>query len=249
MTLVEFLAPILRSGAHLDRVLAILYFSQRYEEGAGLTAEQIRGKLVTARAPNARRVNVPDVLAKSGELADIAGQSGRAKVWKLTDPGAKRVRGVLGLPEADVEVEHDVGALARLVAQVTDEVVRTYLGEALRCLQVGALKACVVFCWAGVIRTLQDRLITQKGGPAVTAALLRLDPKARTVTTVDHFALSKEAHHLQIAQDLSLIDKAEKTTLGEALDLRNRCGHPSRYNPGVKKVSSFLEDVIGIVFK
>jgi hypothetical protein len=44
------------------------------------------------------------------------------------------------------------------------------------------------------------------------------------------------------------VDKAEKTTLSEALDLRNRCGHPSRYH-GVKKVSSFLEDVIGIVFK
>jgi hypothetical protein len=113
------------------------------------------------------------------------------------------------LPEADAEVEHDVGALGRLVAKVTDEVARTYLGEALRCVQVGALKACVVF-WAGVIRTLQERLITQKGGPAVTAALQRLDPKARTVTTVDHFALSKEAHHLQIAQDLKLSGQSRK---------------------------------------
>ena len=52
-----------------------------------------------------------------------------------------------------------------------------------------------------------------------------------------------------MAQDLGLFDKAEKTTLGEALDLRNRCGHPSKYVPGVKKVSSFIEDVVGIVFK
>jgi len=33
----------------------------------------------------------------------------------------------------------------------------------------------------------------------------------------------------------------------EALDLRNRCGHPTNYRPGVKRVSSFIEDVVGIV--
>jgi hypothetical protein len=49
-------------------------------------------------------------------------------------------------------------------------------------------------------------------------------------------------------QDLALIDKGEKATLEEALNLRNRCGHPTRYKPGVKKASSFIEDVVGIVF-
>jgi len=247
MTLVEFLAPILRKGTHLDRVLAILYFAQRYEESSGLTAEQVRAKLVAARALNARKVNVPDVLSKSGALVDLAGQSGKAKLWKLTVPGAVRVRSALGLPEAEVEIEHDVGTLTRLVSKVKDDVVRGYLEEALRCLQVGAMKACVVFTWAGTIRTIQERMIA-KGGHIVTAALQKHDPKARFVGTVDDFALSKEVHHLQVAQDLHLIDKSQKTTLGEALDLRNRCGHPSKYNPGVKKVSSFLEDVVGIVF-
>lgn len=249
MTLVEFLAPILKTGTHEDRVLAILYFAQRYDGRPGLTAEEIRTRLIGARALNARKVNVADVLAKSGELADIAGQSGRAKLWKLTDRGAAHIRDVLGLPEADVEIEHDVGTLAKLVANITDPVVRSYLEEALKCLQVGALKACVVFTWAGAIRTIQEQLLSTKGGPAVTAALQRHESKARTVNTADDFALSKETHHLQVAQDLGLVDKGQKTTLGEALDLRNRCGHPSRYQPGVKKVSSFLEDVIGIVFK
>jgi hypothetical protein len=36
--------------------------------------------------------------------------------------------------------------------------------------------------------------------------------------------------------------------LEEALNLRNRCGHPTKYRPGEKKVSSFIEDVAGIVF-
>src|SRR2546430_1469980 len=127
MTLVEFLAPILRKGTNLDRVLAILYFAQRYEDSSGLTAEHVRKKLINARAPNAKKVNVSDVLGKSGELADIVGEAGRAKVWRVTDQGAIHVRKVLGLPEADIEIEHDVGALSALVAKVTDVVVRGHL--------------------------------------------------------------------------------------------------------------------------
>jgi hypothetical protein len=248
MTLVEFLAPITSKGTHLDRVLSVLYFASRYERAEALTAEQIKGKLIKSRVKNARGINVPDVLAKGGACADSAGQEGRAKLWRLTDAGAKAVRASLGLPEADVEIEHDVGALTRLVAKVKDDNVRGYLEEALKCLQVGALKACVVFVWAGTARTIQEALLL-KGGPTVTAALQRHDNRARTVTTVDDFAFAKEVHQLQVAQDLGLFDKAEKTTLGEALDLRNRCGHPSKYVPGVKKVSSFIEDIVGIVFK
>jgi hypothetical protein len=49
-------------------------------------------------------------------------------------------------------------------------------------------------------------------------------------------------------QELGILDKGEKTTLIEALDLRNRCGHPTKYTPGIKKASSFIEDVVGIVW-
>ncbi len=53
---------------------------------------------------------------------------------------------------------------------------------------------------------------------------------------------------LLAANDLGLFDKNEKDTLTEALNLRNRCGHPSKYRPGVKKVSAFVEDITSIVF-
>jgi hypothetical protein len=36
--------------------------------------------------------------------------------------------------------------------------------------------------------------------------------------------------------------------LEHGLDLGNACGHASKYTPGGKKVSSFIEDVVGIVF-
>jgi hypothetical protein len=69
------------------------------------------------------------------------------------------------------------------------------------------------------------------------------------VSTLDHFAYVKDKVFLEAAQEIGLVDKGQKATLLEGLDLRNRCGHPGKYRPGVKKASSFVEDVVGIVFE
>jgi hypothetical protein len=73
-------------------------------------------------------------------------------------------------------------------------------------------------------------------------------PEARNVGKLDDFAYIKDAVLLLALFDLGIIDKGEKGTLEENLDLRNRCGHPTKYKPGVNKSSSFIEDVVGIVF-
>jgi len=120
--------------------------------------------------------------------------------------------------------------------------------EALTCLQVGALRACVVFLWTGAIRTIQNEMLVY-GSTKLNAALQKHDPKARAVSTIDHFSYIKDKTSLLAAQELGELDKGEKDTLEENLNLRNRCGHPGKYRPGVKKVSSFIEDVVSIVFK
>jgi len=68
------------------------------------------------------------------------------------------------------------------------------------------------------------------------------------VKTVDDFVHVKDSTTLLAAKDLGILDKNQKDTLTEALNLRNRCGHPGKYRPGVKKVSAFVEDVTSIVF-
>jgi len=79
-------------------------------------------------------------------------------------------------------------------------------------------------------------------------ALHKHDPKARPVHQLDDFAYIKDALALLAARDLGLLDKNQKDTLEDALGLRNRCGHPSKYKPGVKKVSSYIEDIVSVVF-
>lgn len=246
MTLVEFLAP-LKKGKHESRVLAVLYYCERYEHRPSMTTDQIRKRLQGARVSGAAKVNVADVLTRSGELADTNGVEGGRRLWMLTETGREHVRTLLGLPANDLEVEHDVATLAGTIANVPNGDVRDYLDEALRCLRVGALRACVVFVWAAAARTIQNNMMA-KGSVAATAAVQKHDPKARQIIKVDDFAYIKESAQLLAAMGLGLLDKSQKDTLEEALDLRNRCGHPSKYRPGEKKVSAFVEDVTSILF-
>ena len=68
------------------------------------------------------------------------------------------------------------------------------------------------------------------------------------IKNLDGFSYIKDRITLLAAQSLGVLDKNQKDTLIEALDLRNRCGHPGKYRPGVKKVSAFVEDITSIVF-
>lgn len=246
MTLVEFVSP-LSKGKHQDRLLAVMYFLERYENKGPSTVEELRQGLRRARARDWAKVNVAGVLSRSGALVDTSGVQGNKRLWELTDTGRSHVRELLDLPEADVEVEQDVGTLEALTAKITDADVKGYLEEAIRCLQVGARRACIVFLWAGAIRTLQQRMMGS-GKTALTTAIQRHDPKARAVSRVDDFAHVKDSLSLLAAKDLGVIDKGQKDTLTEALNLRNRCGHPGKYRPGTKKVAAFVEDVTTILW-
>jgi hypothetical protein len=137
--------------------------------------------------------------------------------------------------------------LKALATKIADLVARNYVDEAIKCLSVGALRAAVVFLWAGAIRSLQEEAVSSNVANLNTA-ITKHDPKARTVAKIEDFAYIKDAIALLALQDLGIIDKGERATLSEALDLRNRCGHPTRYVPGAKKASSFIEDLVGIVF-
>jgi integrase len=139
-------------------------------------------------------------------------------------------------------------ALQALARTVTDEVARGFIEEAILCLRTGALRAGIVFLWSGAIRTLHEKAL--KLGPSVVnAAIRKQDSKARTVAQIEDFAWIRDRTFLDSAPDLGLLDKGQKTALLAALDLRNHCGHPSKYVPRDAKTRSYIEDIVGIVFK
>lgn len=169
MTLVEFLSP-LKKNPHRDRVLAILYFKQRYENDNSLTAESIRKSLKQTRAPQWAKSNVADVLSRSGHYVDSPGTEGNRRLWALTSSGEQYIRNLLGLPENEPEIEQDVSLLLTLTTNIKDQEVKGYVEESIKCLQVGARRACVVFLWSGIVRTIQNEMLT-KNTRTLNAAL------------------------------------------------------------------------------
>lgn len=246
MTLVEFLYP-LKGGKHRDLVLATMYFLKRYQGRDSVTAPEVKTAMVATKlVPKA--INVNQVINGSAPYVHSpGGKENGALLFALTETGDKYVRELLGLPSAEPEVEHDVATLTSLAGKLTDEGVRGYVEEAITCLRFGALRAAVVFLWTGAIRTLHEAALA-KGEAALNAALQKQDPKARTVKNVDDFAWIKDRTFLNAAPDIGILDKTEKETLIGSLGLRNSSGHPTKYSPGIKKVSAFIEDVVGIVF-
>ncbi len=245
-TIVEFLAP-LKSGARREPVLAAMYYARTYESTDLLAIEDLRGLLRRARIQGAESMNLSDILAKAGEYVDAPGVVGGKRVWRLTETGLAHVREILNIPRIEPKVEHDVASLATLQSTITDSDVKDYVTESLNCLSFGALRACVVFLWAGATRTLQ-RQIMQRPLTDVNAALAKHDPKTRQVKSIDDLAYVKEYLLLLVAQDVGVLDKGQREMLEQALDLRNRCGHPGKYSPGPQKVAAFVEDVLKIVF-
>ena len=246
MTIVEFLHP-LKGGAIRDLCLAALYFSQRYNSQSEVTVEELRALLKRARVPRAAKLNLADTLAKSAPYVDTAGKRGRSFLWTLTAAGQEHVRSLLGLPEAEAEIEHDVSSLEALLLSISDKDVADYLAEAIKCLSVGALRAAVVFLWAGAVRQIQQDCMGC-GASNVEAAVQKHDSKARKIRKLDDLVYVKDSVLLLAAQDLGLFDKNERSTLTDALNLRNKSGHPGKYKPGPKKASSFIEDLVSILF-
>src|SRR5713101_538124 len=158
MTRVEFIAPI-RDNRQRDKVLAVLYYEKRYSGMEAMTSEQIGRWLKDARVPKTASINVADVLTKSGHYVETAGRQEGPRLWHLTDSGEQYVRKLLGLPETEPEIEHDVSSLRMLLTKLPDEDVRSYIAEAITCLQAGALRASVVFLWSGAIRTIQQEAL------------------------------------------------------------------------------------------
>ena len=246
MTLVEFLAQLTKPTQR-DKCLAVLYYLNRYDRTESATVEQIRTGLKQARAKDAKKMNIASVLAGSGELVDTKGSEGNRLLWALTDSGENYIRGLLRLPAAEPEIEHDVGSLTAVSSKLSDETVRDFVDEAIRCLQVGALRACVVFLWSGAIRVLHEKALDTDHG-TLNAAVQKQYPKAKTLSKIEDFAYIRDRTFLDASDDFGLLDKGERDALIECLNLRNRCGHPTKARPGIKKVSGFIEDVIGIVF-
>ena len=119
--------------------------------------------------------------------------------------------------------------------------------EGIECLRFNALRASIVFLWSGATRIVQEEVF-KKPLADINASLKSHRANVREIKAFGDFSYVKDSEVLQTARDLGIYDKSEQRVLGQCLDLRNDCGHPSKYVPKISRVKSFVEDLIGIVF-
>jgi hypothetical protein len=247
MTIVEFLHPI-KSSQIRDICLASLYYVQRYDGQTAITVEDLRRLLKRAHIKNASKINLADILSRSAPYVESPGRQGHRFLWSLTSTGQTYIRSILSLPEADAEIEHDVYDLKTLVDSISDIEVSDYVKESIICLSVNALRASVVFLWSAAIRDIQQKIIIHNLND-INISVQKYDPKAKQIKRIEDLSYIKESTALLVAQDLGIFDKNQRDVLEQALNLRNKCGHPGKYKLGPKKVSSFIEDIVGILFQ
>ncbi len=245
LTLVEFLEP-LKTKSLTAKSLAVLYYEARYKQNNVLKGSEIKSLLRSARVPKLQKANITATLIQVGALVDSPGMKDGERIWKLTETGSKHVRDLLGLASDEPEIQHDTRTLEKLLTKVKNPDERDYLQEAVTCLKVGALRAAVIFTWTAAIRNVQMKSLRKCS--ALNAAILRRDPRARNVSSIDDFAYIKDSTVLFASQDVGIHDKNQREVLEECLKLRNKCGHPGKYSPKEKRVSSFIEDVVSVVF-
>lgn len=141
----------------------------------------------------------------------------------------------------------DSSSLGKMLANLKDEDEKDYLLESVKCLNHGLNRPSVIFAWTAAIRNIHNRCMTHSL-PSLNMAIKRHDPKAPDIKKIDDFSSIKDNIVLQACEDLGIFDKNEKGILVECLNLRNKCGHPGKYNPKPLKVAGFMEDLITIVF-
>jgi hypothetical protein len=247
MTLVEFLHP-LKSKPMRDNVLACLFYLHKKEDVESATVEELRSKLKSGRVKNSAKSNLADVLSKSAPMVHCVGHSGSKMLWALTQSGEKSVRDTLDIPAEPFTIQHQLTSLDILLKKISDPEILSYVNEAITCLKVDARRAAVVFLWVGSIRIIQ-KILMNTPTATLNISISKFYPKAKQIRRIEDFCYINESTQLLAAEDVGLFDKNQRAVLEECLNLRNKCGHPGKYNPGVNKVSGFIEDLLQIALK
>ncbi len=244
MLFVEFIAPAKKS-TQAHKCLCALYYL-KHNLGVEITKiNQVRNILERARiVKKSDNINFSSSLMGLNEWVDSPAKG----LWQITPSGERRVRSWLKIPEVELENENDTTILEQAVSnKISEPIVRDYFQEGIDCLKIGRLRACVVFLWSGAIFLIRKKLLTQNL-KSLNAAIKKHDPKARDVKIIDDFAYVKDTVVLLVLKDLGLCDKAQKEVLEECLNLRNKCGHPTKYSPGPKRISSYVEELLSVLF-
>lgn len=203
--------------------------------------KEVRDLAVSLGLRAAKNWNVSAYLSKAKGLVVRS-----AVGWELTAAGKKHVADIVGpfLPSVTTLV---VSGLRKQLPSIQKNTTRSFVEEAIKCLEAKLYRSAIVLSWVGGIGVLYDFVVSSHLA-SFNAEAVKRDPKWKTATTPDDLARMKEYEFLQILAAISILGKSVKDELEVCLKLRNGCGHPNSLVVGEHKASAHVETLIQNVF-
>lgn len=222
----------------LDKLLIILFFN----EEKPTPASEIQKIGFDNGLKECKKWNVSDSLGKSkGMATSIKGG------WIITTAGKVYLAKQKFILEKSSLLQNEVADLLTHLNAVKSPDTKSFLQEAITCLESNQKRAAVVLSWVGAVSILYDEVVTNHLAKFNAEALSR-DAKWKTAKSADDLARMKEFDFLNVIEAISLIGKNVKQELQQCLQLRNACGHPNTLKIGERKVGAHLEILILNVF-
>lgn len=202
---------------------------------------QIKELAIQSGLREANKWNISDILRKSRPYV-ILTEVG----WELTTPGLDHVNGVaaplIGSPKPKVAV-----ILRQHLSAIKDPAIKSFVEEAIACMELRLYRSAVVLSWIGAASILQKHIVDNRLQDFNQEAFRR-NSKWRNAKNSDGIGRMKESEFLDILEALSIIGKNVKQELKNCLTLRNGCGHPSSLRIGESRTSSHIEVLVLNVF-
>lgn len=124
---------------------------------------------------------------------------------------------------------------------------RQYLSEALACYEHHLYRGAILMVWASVVDHLYTIIAAHRGGirkfEQANRARFGTSNNYRQIRKRDDLLYLRDRDFLQLGEDAGLYNRNARLLLIERLDLRNRCGHPTQYQPGREETVIFIESL------
>lgn len=116
--------------------------------------------------------------------------------------------------------------------------VEAYFEEAVKCLEFGLTRAAVIHSWSGFVYLFAQRLL------ADFESQVRSSRNWSFSDASDLMEGQTEHSLLKVAKDVGMITNAVWRELQGLLSKRNRCAHPTMYDPPLNVAIGYVDDIV-----
>jgi len=171
--------------------------------------------------------------------------------YELNERGQARARKLGGGKPSIKAVDPLLAQLHAASLTVSNDDTRSFVEEAVKCLDARLYRAGIVFSWVGAIAVLEDWVLKNQLAAFNAEATARFGAKEwkRPAKAVSDFGRLREADFLLVLEAISLISKNVKQELEGCLRLRNSCGHPTALKVGEHKAAAHVETLLQNVYR